>query len=643
MEEADMGPLSKEEIADILSRLEAGEYLPDYLRPRLFRQPREYELAYAAKEPKSEILSNTMAVPLQTVKRFGDAADSTNKLIFGDNLQVLKELLEMKNRGDLANADGSPGVRLCYIDPPFATRQEHTGSQGQRAYKDRVVGAEFVEFLRKRLVFIRELLSADGSLYVHLDEKKSHYVKVVLDEVFGEECFEREIVWRIGWVSGYKTKAENWIRNHDVILYYRRSKSSKEKIFNKEYLPYPEGYVRRDGKPPTGQGFPVEDTWNCSEADRLDSIQIVSFSGEKTGYPTQKNTNLLERIIKTSSNEGDLVLDCFLGSGTTAVAAERLGRRWIGIDSGKFAIYTAQHRLLSEAGNGGQDPGLSTTSFEVCAAGLYDNALLEQLDFAEYEAFAVELFGARKQPHDVGGIPMTGSRSGDPVHVFPYDATDADMGVEYLESLERRMSGRHSGPCYVIAPASRCDPGLFEDVLRVGEISFFILRIPYSIIEALHQRRFEKLRQPHTEGAINDPIDAFGFDFVQPPHVEATVAAKDGYVKCSLQAFYRGGLDPDDRKDQPDAGRTDLAMVMTDRDYNGNVFDITDYWFGETLAANDWSFSLPLTECGKTLMLLYVDIHGNEFRAAVDVAALRPRKRNAKPGASRTKAKSRTG
>ncbi|MBK9061400.1 MAG: site-specific DNA-methyltransferase [Flavobacteriales bacterium] len=129
-------------------------------------------------------------------------------------------------------------------------------------------------------------------------------------------------MWRIGWLSGYKTKAQNWIRNHDVIYYY--VKDPKSFTFNKAYVPYPDGYVRRDGAEPTGKGTPIEDVWNANESEfalkggeSLDSIQIKSFSNEKTGYPTQKNESLLRRIIEASSKPNDLVLDFFCGSGTT--------------------------------------------------------------------------------------------------------------------------------------------------------------------------------------------------------------------------------------------------------------------------------------------------------------------------------------
>ena len=121
-----------------------------------------------------------------------------------------------------------------------------------------------------------------------------------MDAIFGMSNFRNEIVWRIGWVSGFKTQKVGWIRNHETLLYYLKSRKAID-TFNKEYLPYPKGYTRRDGKEPTGKGFPIEDTWNCSVGDVMDSIMIKSFSTEKLGYPTQKPLALLERIIKASS------------------------------------------------------------------------------------------------------------------------------------------------------------------------------------------------------------------------------------------------------------------------------------------------------------------------------------------------------
>ncbi len=197
-----------------------------------------------------------------------------------------------------------------------------------------------------RLLEMRRVLKPTGSIYLHCDLTASHYLKSVMDAIFGKQNFRNEIIWRIGWVSGFKTQKRGWIRNHDTLLYYVRSPAAI-KEFNKEYLPYPDGYVRRDGQLPTGKGIPIEDTWNCSNGDILDSIMIKSLSREKLGYPTQKPLALLERIIKASSPPDGLVLDPFCGCGTAVHAAEKLGRRWIGVDISAFATGLVRKRILN--------------------------------------------------------------------------------------------------------------------------------------------------------------------------------------------------------------------------------------------------------------------------------------------------------
>ena len=125
----------------------------------------------------------------------------------------------MKKDGKLKNTDGTDGVRLIYIDPPFATRQEFkVNGEEQVAYADKLSGAAFIEFIRKRLILARELLTDDGSIFVHLDNKMVHYIKVIMDEVFGKNNFQREIIWQLSGVSGFKSLAENFVRGHDTIL-----------------------------------------------------------------------------------------------------------------------------------------------------------------------------------------------------------------------------------------------------------------------------------------------------------------------------------------------------------------------------------------------------------------------------------------
>ena len=330
------------------------------------------ELRWRGKIP----FTSTQFYPAQLKESFGEEVNGwMNKIYWGDNLQVMSHLLK-HYRGQ---------VDLIYIDPPFDSKADYKKKielRGQKTTNDRTAfeekqytdiwsNDEYLQFMYERLILMRELLSNKGSIYIHLDENKNHLIRLILDEVFGSNNFKREIIWRIGWISGYKSAANQWIRNHDMILYYTKS---EECIFNKKYIPYPEGYRRRDGAEPTGQGYPIEDTWNCSDLDVLNSIQIMSFSSEKVGYPTQKNENLLSRIIECSSNPGDLVFDCFMGSGTTQAVAMKLGRRFIGADINLGAIDTTIKRLSKVANeiDGTIQEETKYTGFEVYNVNNYD-------------------------------------------------------------------------------------------------------------------------------------------------------------------------------------------------------------------------------------------------------------------------------
>jgi len=152
--------MTPEQRQELIRLLEVGEEIsPEWARVLFPPEKREYELVYHGKEREEDIIADTLAVPLQPVRTFGKNGDDwRNMLIFGDNLQAMKTLLEMKKAGNLCNADGSAGVRLIYIDPPFATKQEFRGTEDQKAYQDKIAGRDFLEFLRKRLLFMRELL-----------------------------------------------------------------------------------------------------------------------------------------------------------------------------------------------------------------------------------------------------------------------------------------------------------------------------------------------------------------------------------------------------------------------------------------------------------------------------------------------------
>ena len=300
-----------------------------------------------------------------------------NLIIKGNNLIALHSLKK----------EFHEKVKLIYIDPPFNTGNDSFG------YNDNFNHSTWLTFMKNRLEVARELLRDDGSIYVHLDANEVHYCKVLMDEIFGRENFQREIIWRIGWVSGYKTTVKNWVRNHDTILFYTK----KNLFFNKEYIPYPEDYVRRGGSTPEGKGQAIEDTWNCSEGDKLDSIQIKSFGKEKTGFLTQKNEELLRRIIYSATNKGDIVLDFTAGSGTTNAVAHKMNRQYIGIEQLNYTQTYLVERLKKVID--GDQFGISKSvdwqgggNFIYCELMEYSEVFRKRIQFAQSTEELLEIW-----------------------------------------------------------------------------------------------------------------------------------------------------------------------------------------------------------------------------------------------------------
>ena len=612
--------LSEKQINAIVELLKEGKPLPEEYRWLLFEGKQETELIYAGKTRDVDVLAETMAVPLQKVKVFGDVKDDEwhNMLIFGDNLQVLKTLLKMKEKGKLKNADGTKGVRLIYIDPPFATKQEFRGKNGEKAYQDKIIGAKFLEWLRKRLILMRELLSDDGSIYVHLDWKKVHYVKILMDEIFGEDNFVREIIWRIGWVSGFKSVANNWVRNHDTILYYAKSKDRV--IFNKRYIPYPPDYERWGGRP-KGKGLAIEDVWGVFPQEGVTSLQVVSFASQYTGFPTQKPEGLLNRIIDASSNEGDIVLDAFAGSGTTGAVAEKLNRRWIMIDSSKFAIYTMIKRMLNlkeKIGNKGKP--LKPKPFAVYNAGLYDMKILKKLPFKEYRKFALELFQCKDEPHTLAGIELDGYLGQDHVLVFKWkkngngrDEYVMDRG--FIDNLHSILGDRIGKRFFIIAPAASVM--FLEDYIEKDGVRYYVLRIPYSVIDELHKKNFKALKQPTADMNVNDVMEQVGFDFIYPPDVECEYyieKQKNGLFDEAVIKIknFRSNIISKKPIPEEELGLKSLSMVMIDYDYNGEYFDMDDKWFASDLEKNNYEIRFPVEKLTDRMMIIYMDVFGNE-------------------------------
>jgi site-specific DNA-methyltransferase (adenine-specific)/adenine-specific DNA-methyltransferase len=640
-----MNKLSEEEIEFITKCLKEGKSIPDnyrYIIP--FETKKEYELTYEGKEREEDILADTMAVPLQPVKTFGNNGNGwTNKLIFGDNLQVLKALMDDSEVYDKDTGRGK--VRLIYIDPPFATRQEFRGSQDQKAYQDKIIGAHFLEFLRKRLVFLRELLADDGSIYVHLDEKMIHYVKALMDEIFDKNSYRNTILWVKGREGSGTTNLPTEYQN--ILLYRKRATSkpfwdpprrgyalSTVKNIQKDKNGW--FYTRGRGTDPRGRLKTY--VWDNPTTSREEVLKIITSSEYKGAligdtwldisnqqvmdFPTEKPEVLLERIINASSEPDDIILDVFAGSGTTGVVAEKLKRRWIMIDCGKLAIYTMQKRLLNlrkEIGNRGES--LKVKPFTLYNAGLYDYKMVKALPWDKYREFVLKLFQCRDEKHRVAGVELDGYLGRDPVMVFNYKKhKDVILDRGFIDDLHEILGDKVGYKFFVIAPAASVM--FFEDYIEKGKTKYFALRIPYSIIDELHRKGFTHIKQPIREADVNDTIDAVGFDFIQIPDMECDYFIEDKKEQMEMDKSNKETVIKINKfksnilskKPLKFENRETLSMIMVDYDYKPEVFDLNEVFYAEDLKKNSYELSFDLDKIKDQIMLIYIDIFGNEKR-----------------------------
>lgn len=295
--------------------LEGGQTKEDQKRSEIFFNetlaPEDVDCLLAPK-----VFTNIKKYTKDGEEKVSSISENDNLMIKGNNLLILSSMLKKY----------SGKVKLIYIDPPY-----NTGSDDFR-YNDSFNHSTWLTFMKTRLELCKKLLSKEGAIYIQVDYHESHYLKVLCDEIFGVENFQREIIWRIGWLSGYKTKENNWIRNHDTILYY--SKSNQEVKFNKKYIDKKDFKENADS---SVERYPIEDVWNSSEYDVLNSIAITSFAKETVSKQLnsddvvkgQKSEKLIKRIVEAHTEPNDLVLDFFGGSGTTAAVCMKLNRKFI--------------------------------------------------------------------------------------------------------------------------------------------------------------------------------------------------------------------------------------------------------------------------------------------------------------------------
>jgi site-specific DNA-methyltransferase (adenine-specific)/adenine-specific DNA-methyltransferase len=772
--------LSESEKRKIIELIQADKTIPAIYKSKLFdsgdsefiEATKDYRLVYKGKARKEDIIAGTPVAPFQKVRSFNSDNpfddDWRNMLIFGDNLLALKTIYDdqrNENRYKTKNR-----IKLVYIDPPFATKQDFMKDR-EKAYQDKIIGAQFIEFLRKRLILMREILADDGSIYVHLDWKKGHYIKAIMDEVFGEHNFLNHISWC------YKEReiaTRQYNQKQDYLLFYSKNKSS-EYTFNYQNitLEYSIGtlgkytlidengrkfQIRGKGGNYTGkQGLSLEIEEKYPELvyrDYLDKkigilprdwwadISFVNRAGTErritNAYPTQKPEQLLERVISASSNKNDIVLDAFAGSGTTLAVAEKLGRRWIGMDCGKLAIYTIQKRMLNlttrigsaknddrrdyervddfedhsknsrglffiyekarrgdlvitdtflknlagfisenfsgnkeqsfslicpedkfkahklkvtenEDGKAGEkivtigkvkflisfiqpkekakkEKPLKTKEFTLYNAGIYDNKQILNMDWESYKPFVTQLFSLRPEPHKIHGFMADGYIGIHSAYIWDYpNQKNLILDTGYVKTLHTVLGGRAGNKFYVIAPV--ISMGFMEDEIPIDGTTYVFLKVPLSILMALIEKGEPgSLKQPVSENAVNEVIDAVGFDFISQPVVAAGYCRKapknrdlfnqkhkDFVIEITQFKSNTLVYDPEDFENFDT-----LSMVLVDTNYDGGYFNLDNaFWADKILdeAKTKAVIRIPQNEfTGKKMLIIFMDKYGNELK-----------------------------
>ena len=403
--------LSDNEKRDVIKYLEAGKPLPEKYRFLLFKDDREVELVWNGKtnEVTNVVLPFQVIEQIDEPREGGEFGNSgtlfdtsgkqitgwTNKLIWGDNKLILSSL---KNGPMRKEIEAQGGLKLIYIDPPFDVGADFSmdieiGEESftkkpsvieEVAYRDTWgKGVDsFVAMMYERLKLMHDLLAEDGSIYVHCDWRVSAFMRMILDDIFGKDNILNEIIWSY---KRYTAKASSYQKMHDTIFYFAKTKDRH--IFNQVFDEYQETtlkyhkweidengkefYWKRGSDIETYKIYKNESGVSANDVWNMPQIGPIGIERQEVGYPTQKPELVVNRIIRASSNEGDLVADFFCGSGTTLAVAEKLGRKWIGCDLGKFGIHTTRKRMIGVQRELKKE-GKNFRAFEVLNVGKYE-------------------------------------------------------------------------------------------------------------------------------------------------------------------------------------------------------------------------------------------------------------------------------
>ncbi len=711
--------LTDNEKRDVITLLEANKPLPDKYRFLLFEEKREVELVWNGKthevsnivlpfqiieqvdEPRTEKPQDT---PRQQFDLFATDVRGrqlkgwTNKLIWGDNKLILSSL---KNGPMREEIEAQGGLKLIYIDPPFDvgadfsmdikigddTFTKKPNILEEIAYRDTWgKGADsFIAMIYERLVLMHDLLAEDGSIYVHCDWRVNSYLRLVLDEIFGKGAFGNSISWHYsGW---NKRLSKSFEKRHDNILFYSKSKhpifnsyfqfweskeayvkARKQKVHEdeedgREYVLSDAGggkRIRRYLDDVMEQGVVVDDVW---EIDKINNS-----SNEALGYPTQKPYTLLERIIKASSNEGDLIADFFCGSGTTAAVAEKLGRKWICTDLGKFAVHTTRKRMIDVQRQLKKD-GKDYRAFEVLNLGKYERQhyigvnpnlreeeKLKQIE--EKEAAFLDLILCAYQAQKVENFTgFHGKKAGRLVAVGPVNLPVTRL---YVEEIILECRKKHITRVDILG--FEFEMGLFPNVLDEARAKGIDIVPKYIPAEVFDKRAVEKNQvvfhdvayievKPHVyENSVAVELTDFSVFYSQDSIANAEVALKK---KGSRVVVERGQIVKVNRDKDGIISREQLTQHWTDwvdywsvdfdfeskreiiRIQNSETGDFEEQWTGDYVFENEWqSFrtkkdrSLELTsavhECvpgRRKIAVKVVDIFGNDTMTIIEVNA----------------------
>ncbi|MBL1173429.1 MAG: site-specific DNA-methyltransferase [Chloroflexi bacterium] len=506
-------------------------------------------------EPRAEKLADSASFGQMDLfdTRGRQKSGWTNKLIWGDNKLILSSL---KNGAMREEIEKNGGIKLIYIDPPFDvgadfsmdieigedTFTKRPNVLEELAYRDTWgKGADsFIAMIYERLIIMRDLLADDGSIYVHCDWRVNSYIRLILDEIFGTDFQLNQIVWRRSTPTGGKTKSKMFPRDYDLIISYKKSEKN---IYSNTYLPYSQEYIDNffTHKDPDGRrwasqtlgdysdesiaeferkgrifvtrngskrlkyyldealGILADDVWVDIKNTRQEDVRNLGKGiSEYLGYPTQKPESLLERIINASSNENDIVADFFCGSGTTLAVAEKLNRKWIGSDLGKFAIHTTRKRMI-DMQRELKAKGKDFRAFEILNLGKYERAHYigvnlnlreeeqkKQLEQREKDFIALILKAYRAEALE-NFKTFHGKKAGRMVAVGPVNLPVTRLFVEeiILECREKRISRAD-------ILAFEFEMGLFPNVQEEAKSKGIDLALKYIPREVFDKRAVEK-------------------------------------------------------------------------------------------------------------------------------------------------------